>query len=95
MNASDRQLLAELQVFLLEHVLKDATATAHHSIAEDLYARLRLLNQKKMPSLDQFEKWRASPENAVRPWNDPKLEAMVYAGLFPGRLQGLLTELIT
>ena len=94
MNAADRKFLIEVQDFLLEHVMQDATAVAHHRKAEELFARLHTFNHRSRENMQHFETWRASPENTVKDSNQPELEAMVYCGLFPGRTYKLLAELL-
>lgn len=93
MNAADKDLLTALQDFLLSRILHDATAAAHHDEAGRLYSRLHRRATLRQPHLAHFTTWRASPENTVR--DNPKAEVMVYRGLFPGRTDDLLLELLT
>lgn len=92
MNTADREMLIEVQDLLLD-LLKDATAAVHHARAEVGLVFMRELTSRKYPNLQTFEDWRKTKENGVR--GNPKLEAMVYAGLFPGRVHGLLAELVS
>jgi len=93
MNHHDRKLLTDLQDFILEEVLHDATAAPHHEKAGALYAKTQLHVTRKRPFLAHFLAWRVGPENSVR--DNPKAEVMVYQGLFPGRVTDLLLELLS
>lgn len=93
MNHRDRALLTDVQEFLIEEVLHDATATAHHEKAGALYSRAHVHTTRPRPFLEHYLKWRIGPENTVR--ENPKAEIMVYTGLFPGRVHDLLLELLS
>jgi hypothetical protein len=93
MNAGDKALLTDLQDCLLNDVLRDATASAHHDAVGKLYARVQLHMDRKRPFLEHFTNWCKSPENCVR--DNPKAVVLVYVGLFPGRMADLLLELTT
>ena len=95
MNDADKKLLVELQDFLMDHVIRDATAAAHHKEAESLFARLHVrCHQQRGQYARHFDTWRASSENTTK-GGDPLVEVMVYCGLYPGRVHRLLTELLT